>query len=701
MPSSRSEHVIRSICRLCYNSCGVLITMQKGVPVAIQGDPEHPFSKGKLCPKGWASLEYLNHPDRLLAPLKRAGDRGEGRWEKVSWSEALETVATGLRKIKETYGARSVVFMRGASKGLSDVLLARFANIFGSPNITSPAPYCFVPLVKGSELTYGFYAYPDYEHPPRCIMVWGVNLKNTRFPDYEAVLAALEKGTKLIVIDPVENELTKKAHLWIKLRPGTDLALALGLMKVIIDESLHDRNFVGSWTLGFEELRNHLSGYSLDEIERITWVSRDKIVEAARTYGSCKPACIPWGNGVESNVNSLQTARAICMLRAISGHLGVPGGEVKTSRPGGINIWGADLASPHLIPEEVRDQRLSKKDHLLPTVYYALPQSIMTAILHDDPYPVRAAYVQAANPLTHYPNARETFQALMTLDFLFVSDLFMTPSAMLADVVLPAATYLEYDSVEQPWDFPMAGAQQGVTQVGECRSDGWILNELAGKMGFREHVWSDMKEPLDLVLKEAGLTFEAFKRIGILVGEKRYRHYEREGFDTSSGKVELYSRSLESWGYDPLPVYHEPPETPHSEPEASEEYPLIMTSHKDDVYRHSGGRQIASLRKAVPEPAVRIHPLTAERLRIEEGEWVQVSTRRGTIRLKTRLLESLDPRTVVLDYAWWYPEKKDSYLFAWDESNINVLTSNRPPFNREMGTPSLRGIFCKVSKAEE
>ena len=700
MPISQIAHVIRSICRLCYNSCGVLITLEKGMPVAIQGDPEHPFSKGKLCSKGWASLEYLNHPDRLRTPLKRVGKRGEGQWEKVSWDEALETAAVGLQSIKEKFGALSVVFMRGASKGLSDVLLARFANIFGSPNITSPAPYCFMPLIKGSEFTYGFYAYPDYEHSPRCIMTWGANLKSTRFPDYEAVLVALGKGAKLIVIDPVENELTKMAHIWIQLRPGTDLALALGLMKVIVEGDLYDRVFVKFWTLGFEELKNHLAEYTLDEIERITWVPRDMIVEAARTYASLKPACIPWGNGVESNVNSLQSARAISMLRAISGNLGVPGGEVKASRPGGVNIWSSDLASPHLIPEEVRGQRLSKQDHLLPTVYYVLPQSIMKAILHDDPYPVRAAYVQAANPLTHYPNARETYRAFMSLDLLIVSELFMTPSSMLADVVLPAASYLEYDSVEQPWDFPMAGAQQKVAQVGDCRPDGWILNELAGKMGFHDYVWKDMEEPLDLVLKEASLTFEAFRKTGILVGERMYRHYEKEGFETPSGKVELYSQRLEAWGYDPLPVYRESPETPYSEPEASEEYPLIMTSRKDDVYRHSGGRQITFLRNALPEPEVRIHPRVAERLRIEDGEWVHVSTRRGTIRLKVRLQESLDPRIVVLDYAWWYPEKKDSHLFSWDESNINILTSNKPPFNREMGTPSMRGIFCKVSKVE-
>ena len=695
-----SETIVKSTCRLCYNNCGVQIQLRDGKPVKIYGDTDNPFSKGKLCPKGLASLEYLNHPDRLTDPLKRIDKRGANQWRKITWDEALGSIAEGLNRVKDTYGARSVVFIRGASKGLSDSYISRFANIFGSPNITSPAPYCFVPLVNGSRFTYGFYAYPDYDHPPKCILVWGANLKATRLPDYEAVLRAVKAGAKLIVVDPLPNDLTEIADVWIKVRPGADLALALGIIKVILAENLHDKDFVNTWTVGYSELQTHVKNYSLSEIEKITWVPQKKIIDAARLYSTQKPACIPWGNGIESNINSLQTARAISILRALSGNLSTPGGDIYRSKPGGLDTKYPELSCRDLIPEGVRADRLSKADGLLPIFYYSLPQTIMRAILDDTPYPVRGAYIQAANPLTHYPNAGETHQALKKLNFFAVADHFMTPTAMLADIVLPAATYLEYDSVEQPWDFPIASVQQKVIRIGQCRSDGKILNELAGKMGFETFVWKDMRQPLDLILKNSGVTFDEFRNIGYFIGGKIYRHYEKEGFDTPSGKVELYSHTLKNWGYDPLPTYREPPETMYSEPELADDYPLIMTSRKDTVYRHSGGRQIPSLRKRISHPTVRIHPTTADRFNIKEEDLVNISTKRGCIRQKAHLDDRLHPGTIAVDYAWWFPEKKDSYLFGWEEANINILTSNTPPFSREMGSPCLRGILCKISKAK-
>ncbi len=695
-----SEAIVKSTCRLCYNNCGVRIQVKEGRPFKITGDPDNPFNRGKLCPKGAASLEYLTHPDRLTTPLKRTGSRGSGKWSEIDWDEALETVAEGLNQAKKNYGVQSVVFIRGASKGLSDSYLSRFANIFGSPNITSPAPYCFVPMANGSRFTYGFYAYPDYAHPSKCVLVWGTNLKATRFPDYDALLQAVKSGAKLIVVDPLANELTKIADLWIKVRPGTDLALAIGFIKAILAENLYDKNFVDTWTLGFDELKAHVNNYSFSKIEEITWVPKKILLDAARLYATHGPATIPWGNGIESNINSFQTARAICILRAITGNLSLPGGDIYRAKPGGLDQKYPTLSCHDLIPEGIRANRLSKKDGLLPILYYSLPQTIVRAILDDNPYPVRAAYIQAANPMTHYPNAIETHQALNKLDFSVVADFFMTPTAMLADVVLPAATYLEYDSVEQPWDFPIASVQQKVTQIGHCRSDGEILNELAKKMGFKAHVWEDMHQPLDLILKTAGVTFDEFRKVGYFIGEKKYRHYEKKGFDTPSRKVELYSSTLKEWGYDPLPVYHEPPETLLSEPEFAGDYPLVMTSRKDTVFRHSGGRQILSLRKQKPEPTVKIHPATAAKLKIKENDWVDISTRRGSIRQKAHFDDRLHPKTIAVDYAWWFPEKKDSYLFGWDEANINILTSNRPPFNREMGSPCFRGIFCKISKAE-
>ncbi len=191
----------------------------------------------------------------------------------------------------------------------------------------------------------------------------------------------------------------------------------------------------------------------------------------------------------------------------------------------------------------------------MPIIYYALPQRIIRAILHEDPYPVRAAYIMGGNFLTSYTNAKEAHRALKKLDFLVVADMFMTPTAMLADIVLPIATYLEFDSVEQPWHFPIVSVQQKVAQVGECWSDGKVLNEIAKKLGFVEHAWDDMTQALDWILRPAGIKFEDFRKIGTLVGSKLYGHFEKEGFNTPSGKVELFSKRLEEWGFDPLPTY--------------------------------------------------------------------------------------------------------------------------------------------------
>jgi len=699
--NTSNDQIVRSACRICYNNCGVLVHLKDGKAFKITGDPQNPMSRGRICPKGLASLEYLNHPDRLKHPLRRTGARGAGKWQQISWDEALGVVADGLTKIKEKYGVLSVAFMRGASKGLADDFLSRFANIFGSPNISSAAPVCFMPGVHGARLTYGYYSYADYNFPPKTIVLWGFNPTATDIVEYEEILNAVKRGSKLIVIDPIENEISKIADVWIRLRPGTDLAFCLGMMNVIIDENLFDRPFVGTWTVGFSRLRDHLKNYDPEKVAELTWVPKVMIQKAARLYALKRPGYIRWGNGIETTMNSFQTCRAISILRAIVGNLGVPGGEVKYSLPGGLLKGDPQFVCQNNIPPDIRGQRMSQVDKMMPIIYYALPQRVIRAILDAEPYPLRATYVQGGNMLTHYPHAQETYQALMKLDFLSVADMFMTPTALLADVVLPVATYLEQDSIEQPWHYPIASAIQKVAQVGESWSDGKILNELTRKLGFTQYVWDDMGQALDYLLKPAGITFDEFRAIGSFVGSRMYRHYEKNGFETPSKKVELYSQQLAQWGFDPLPQYYEPPETPFSEPEKAKEYPLVLTSRKADVFRHSGGRQIQSLRKEKPDPVLKIHPAAALSLGIKEDDWVQITTVRGSIRQKAHLLDSLDPRVVEVDYAWWFPEKTADQAYGWQESNINVLTSNRPPFNREMGSANMRGIFCKVERAED
>lgn len=688
--------IVKSTCDICSAGCGILIYVEDSKPVRIEGDPDSPISRGLICAKGLASLEYLYHPDRLKHPLKRVGERGEGKWQQISWDEAFSIIAEQLTRAKDNYGAESVAFIAGSNKGVRDNYLVRFANVFGSPNHTWAGYVCFMPRRLASVITYGFDPFPDYEYPPACLVIWGSHVLESRIFSYYQTTHSLDRGTKLIVIDPRRMEFTPRADFWLQLRPGTDLALALGMINVIVNEGLFDKTFVHNWTVGFEELRKQIQDYPLEKVEEITWVPAELIRRAARFYATHKPACFQLGNAIENNLNSFQTARAISILRAITGNLCVPGGEIQWVLRGLLN--SPELRLEDKMPQDMWKQRVEAEHKGLPILREGLPQSIVKAILHGDPYPIRMAYVQGCNALLSWANSQETYKALKQLEFLIVADIFMTPTAAFADIVLPAATYLEFNSVVPPPYYPAHQVQQKVAEVGECWSDCKILTELAQKLGLGQYFWDDEEQALDEILKPWGLTFAEFRKVGVILGSKQYRSYEVDGFETPSRKVEVYSNQLKKWGFDPLPVYHELPETPSSDPELAKEYPLILNSCKWGPYRHSGGRQIASLRGSYPEPVVRIHPETADKLAIREDDWVYIETKRGRIKQKATLSTDIDPRVVWVDYGWWFPEKEVSDLYGWRESNINILTDNKPPYNREMGSTNLRGMLCRVYK---
>ena len=697
-----TKKMVKSTCGLCQIGCSILVHVEDERVVRVEGDPEGPLNEGVLCPKGLASLEYLYHPDRLRHPLKRVGERGEGKWQPIGWEEALDIVASRLAQAKDKYGPESVVFAGGSFKGgFQEIYLRRLANVFGSPNVAGTGHVCFIPRNNASMLTYGFYAIPDFDYPPACVMLWGKNLAENLHHVHHRVMRAVERGAKLVVINPRNVKGAAKADLWLKPRPGSDLALALGMLNVIIGEGLYDKDFVERWTVGFDELEAHVRDYSPEKVAEITWVPAELIRRAARLYATTKPACLQWGNAIDHGVNSFQTARALCILRAVTGNLEVPGGDLRWLLPP-VDPLSPELTLAEKLPSEVRQRGLAARRGLLPIFSQALPQDVIRAIRHGDPYPTKAAYVQGCNSLLTYSHAQEAHRALLELDFLAVADMFMTPTAALADIVLPVATYLEFNGiVAPPYSLAVALVHQKVTRVNECRSDYEILRDLARRLDLGEYFWDTEEQFLDLILEPAGITFEEFRKVGVLRGSKRYRSYRSEGFPTPSGKVELYSRQLEEWGFDPLPVYSEPPETPYSAPELAREYPLVFTSGKRGCYRHSGGRQIASLRGTHPEPIVYLHPQTAGKLGIREGDWVFIETRRGRIKQKASLTSDIDPRVVDVDYAWWFPERGPSELYGWAESNINLLTDDEPPYNREMGSANLRGILCRVYRASD
>jgi anaerobic selenocysteine-containing dehydrogenase len=676
----------------------MLVHLERGRPVSIEGDPQHPVNRGSLCINGKAALEYLNSPHRLQYPLKRAGARGEGKWKRIGWDEALRATAQGLNRVKDQHSAASVAFMQGGAKGYSDVFLARLANAFGTPNIASMSYLCFHAKVRAMVATYGFMTHPDIGHPPRTVIAWGANPTSTAPPEGARILEAHKLGAELIVIDPAKTLLAREADVWVKPRPSSDLALALGLLNVIITEGLYDRGFVRDRTVGFDQLRAHVQAYAPQVVSELTWVPADQIMTLARTYATQAPAVIYCGNGQENNVNNYQFNRAAAILRAITGNLDVPGGEIDWEPPALEPRGSAELDLRALVSPEARARRVGVEEKVLPDFYSALPQKLFKAMLTSEPYPIRAAFIQGGSFLHTHTNVQEVKKAMESLDFLAVSDLFMTPTAELADVALPVATFLETNGVAPVESEPVATPVLKIAQVGECRSDLAILSGLATSLGLGQHFPDDEDVMLDFLLRPSGLSFEGFCETGLIEGRKLYQAYAAAGFPTPSGKVELYSSRLAEWGFDPLPTYYEPPESPYSAPDLVHEFPLVLTNSKSLGYVHSAGRQIPSLRSGHPDPLVTIHADTASHLGIAQGDWVHISTRRGRIRHKAVLAEDIDPRVAIAEHGWYFPEKAED-LHGWAESNLNVLTSNDPPYARELGSVTLRGILCRLEKA--
>ncbi len=689
--------IVKTYCaRMDHGGCGILAHVENGRITKIEGNPDSPLNRGTICAKGLAQIEKLNHPDRIKYPMKRKGERGKGKWERISWDEALETIAEKISEIIKEDGPRAISFAQGTPKGLELFLLIRLANLLNIPNISTPGNVCHMPRETASTLTCGFFPIPDYDHPPACVVVWGSNLFQT---NEEGILGsqlkrALDHGAKLIVIDPRKTAVASRADLWLQPRPGTDLALALGILRAIVDKDLYERAFVEGWTKGFPELKEHLQQYPLEKVSDITWISKEKIIEMAHLFSQTKPASIQWGNALEHNPSSFQCARALLILMAITGNLDTPGGNV--NRPGPPIMRPGELVQIKKFPDK-KEKILSPEFRLSTMMGFVPSQLIVKAILTEKPYPIRMMYIQGGNPLLSYANSMETFEAMKKLHFLAVSEIFLTPTAQLADIVLPAATNFEFDDIGHfglPHGFILARPKI-VEPMGESWPDSKILNELGKRLGYGQYFWKDMRECLDEILNPVGMTYDDFKSIGILKGKWEYRGYEKKGFNTPSGKVEIYSQQLKEWEYDPLPSYQDLPESP-----LLKEYPLIFTSAKDPFYFHSAYRNISSLRKLSPEPIVLIHPDTAAHLGIDEGDWVSVETKQGTIRQKAKLNTEIDPRVVVISFGWWFPERNDLELSGWKESNLNILTNNNPPYDPAIGSTSLRAVPCRIYKSE-
>lgn len=701
-----STTVLKSVCRSCHGGCGVLMHVQDGRLVKVEGDRDAPLNHGRLCPIGTITVDLVYHPDRLKYPLRREGPRGSGQWRRISWDEAFDEIVDRLDRIRTEFGPEAIAL--GTGTGRHHIRwVSRFGHALGTPNWCEPGfAQCFHPRVNTCILTFGDFPVSDFTGgtPPACMLFWGHNPLNSG-PDGETrfnVREALDHNPEIIVVDPRETELARRAAVWLQLRPGTDDALALALLNVIIDEKLYDAPFVTRWTYGFDALAEHVRAYTPEWAEPITWVPADKIRAAARLFARAKPAMMEWGCAIEHTPNCIQTVRAISLLPAITGNIDVPGGWVFGMH--GIGRFPSLIEN--LTPEANAKRLGADRFKLLAGEGADLPAAhiptLLQAMREGKPYPVKAFLVFGNNTLTTYANSKLVYDSLMKLDFMVCADLFMTPTAELADIVLPAALWPELDQVA---GLPTVAANvvlanQRAVRTFECKSDEEIFVELARRLKLPCGT-EPVEAVLDAQLKAGGLdmTFAELKQRGSVVVPFKYRKYEDGGFKTPTGKLELYSTRLKDMGYAPLPSYEEPPESPLSRPDVAADFPLVLTTGaRISNFFNSEHRQVEKLRKAHRDPIAEIHPDTAQRYGIKNREWMWIETRRGRIKQRARVTTGIDPRVIAAQHGWWFPEEPAPDHGVW-RANANMLTDNQPPYDPAMGTYQLRALLCRVGPA--
>ena len=463
-------------------------------------------------------------------------------------------------------------------------------------------------------------------------------------------------------------------------RPGSDCILALGMLNVIISEGLYDKEFVNRWTRGFEKLRDHLADYTPDKVEEATWVPRNAIKEAATIFAITRPACIIPGSALNHQTCAVQNLRAISILQAVTANIEVPGGWIAPAR---LRL------SPIALPERVSERPLGDDKYPLFVASGGRLEgqaAVLTdTLLTDEPYPVKAMIIAGGNPVLSWPGSVKVTEALRKLDFLVVMDVTMTRTADLADIVLPAATFMETTELHSYGSsgLPYVILRKKATEFPECWPDWKLWFQLAKKMGYEDYFpWSDEEEAINFLLRPSGITLEELKEnpAGIFYGTKQYKAYKQQGFPTPSGKIELYSPRLEQLGHSPLPTSQWPEGV---QSRVADKYPLILnTGARNIEYTHSQFRNISLLRKRIPEPVVEIHPSTAERYGITDSQMIYIETARGKIKIKAKVTEGIMPDVV-------------SIPFGWEQANTNVLTDWQNP-DPISGLPALVSLSCRI-----
>jgi anaerobic selenocysteine-containing dehydrogenase/ferredoxin-NADP reductase len=770
-------------CALCKSRCGSVMVTENGRFLRQEPNPTHPTGQA-LCIKGKAAAEIIYRPSRQLYPLRRTRPKGDPDpgWMRISWDEALARTAEALEAQRQAHGAESVAFGWTTPSGtpFSDDLrwVERFTNAFGSPNVAYGTEICNWHKDYAHAYTFGrSIGAPDFAHAG-CVVLWGHNPSATWLDHATATGAAVARGAKLIVVDPRRAGFAGRADQWLRVRPGADGALALGIANEMIRHGWFNEDFVQRWTngpllvredngrflragdlaappagaaaedliawdgeaftaystssrqysaqrlpvlrgehavvladgvpiackTGFTRYAELCASYPPSRVEEVCWVPADQVTDTARLLHQSGPISYYAWSGIGQHTNATQTDRALAILMALTGSIDAPGGNVEFGRPPANDVSAADLLTPAQRAKCIELDRspLGPGRH-----GWIGSDALYRAVLEGEPYPVRTLMNFGRNFLVNHANAARGAQALQKLEFFVHADVVLNPTAAYADIFLPINTPWERQALRVGFEGSAAAEQlvqlrqAAIAPEGESRSDGYVVFELAKRLGMGHLFWDgDIDAGLEHVLQPSGLTLEMLRAQpqGIAYpAPTHYRQYETRGFKTATGKIEIYSEVFQDGGEAPLPAFVEPAASPMRGPQAT--FPLVLTSAKIVQFCHGQHRDIPSLRKRAPHPEVNLHPDAAGERGIQDGDDIELLTPGGKVRMRAKFDRTLDPRVACAQYGWWQGNAAlqlpatDPLTASGASLNLVVSDAQTDPISGSVG---LRSSMCEL-----
>lgn len=655
----------------CPDTCGWVVTLDEaGTPTRIQGDPDHPYTQGWLCAKVNRYLEFVQHPDRLRTPLRRVGAKGEGKFEPITWDQALSEITERWQALIAEHGPESILpYSYSGTLGLvqCNVANARLWTRMGASGLDRTI--CSVAGTEALRVTVGgsFGTDPESVVNSRLILLWGTNPASTHPHFIPWLDEARRRGARVVLIDPHRSLTAQRADLHLQPRPGSDGALALAMMNVLFADGLVNEAWAREHTIGLEALRDRVREWTPERAAEVTGLPAEQIRSLAREYGAARPAVIRCSMGLQRHSNGGSTIRALACLPALVGDYGVSGGGLLYST-GGYWTFPGEVVSP---PELLR--------HSPNPAPRVINMNRLGAALAEAEPAVRALYVFNSNPASVAPNTRRVLEGLARPDlFTVVHDLFLTDTARWADIVLPATSQFEHWDLHKAYGHLYLSLNRPVMDpLGEAKSNWEVMQLLAARLGYTEPAFRESAEEIiRAALEKGGPAVEGITFDQLLTEGTVRLNYARPAvpfadgrFRTPSGKVELYSEQLAAAGHDPLPNWVPDVESREASPRRAERYPLQLVSAASHYFLNSSFGNVPTLRRLHGEPTVEIHPLDAAAREVRDGDWVEVSNDRGAFLARARVGETVSPGAVFSPTLWWSQHAPDGRGANWTTSD--------------------------------